>query len=149
MSTCVIGQELKRRYVCIRRVSVCIDGQFLAYSCFWATSQLCVCCLGGGGAIVGRRGLSLGRLGGLSVHTGFLLGLRRGVERGHRSKSAPLVLLICRKGLIALQVDHKWSSSCKSYIENSRIVSRAGRVTVTTSILNHFKARKMHLWPHL
>lgn len=50
---------------------------------------------------VGRwRRLGLGCLGGLSIYTGFLLGLGSGDERGYRSKSAPLVLLICWIGLI-------------------------------------------------
>lgn len=50
---------------------------------------------------VGRwRRLGLCCLGGLSIYAGFLLGLGSGDEGGYRSKSAPLVLLICWIGLI-------------------------------------------------
>lgn len=70
-------------------------------------SQLSVCSLGGGVAVGGRGRLGLGRLWGLSVYTGFLLGFWRGVEWGHRYKSVPLVLRIHCIGLLCLQTQHK------------------------------------------
>ena len=73
----------------------------------WTVSQLGVRCLGGGGvAVGGRRRLGLGRLGGLSVYAGFLLGLRQGIEGYHRKEGVPLVLLIPRIGLLCLQTQH-------------------------------------------
>ena len=57
-------------------------------------------------AVGGRRGLGLGRLGGLSVYAGLLLGLWRGVEGGHGDESVSLVLLIGWMGLLRLQVQH-------------------------------------------
>lgn len=69
--------------------------------------QLRVCCLGSGVAVGGGRSRSLVCLGGLSINIRFLLGFRRGIQRGFGNEGVPLILLIYWKGLLCLQIQNK------------------------------------------